>query len=342
MEDLLRIQDLQTHFFTHEGRVRAVNEINITVGRGQTLGLVGESGCGKSVTALSVMRLIPYPPGRIVAGSVMFDGTDLLKLSERDMRAIRGRKISMIFQEPMTSLDPVFTIGHEIMETIQLHQGLKKDAARRGAIAAFETVGMPDAKKLIKNYPHELSGGMRQRAMIAMALACNPSLLIADEPTTALDVTIQAQILQLINDLKQRDGFPLDFDLSRFDLCQIEDVVHDAYYVFTAASDGAQVVDVSLGHPIGRGLFDQQLCIADDGRQGCANLVAHVGEELALCPASLFCAEFRHAQLARALIHSLDAPLGNRQAPAHVRCERCKSIVGSLDQLLVREGIPHV
>jgi peptide/nickel transport system ATP-binding protein/oligopeptide transport system ATP-binding protein len=206
MEDLLRIQDLRTHFFTHEGPVRAVNGIDLTAQRGQTLGLVGESGCGKSVTALSIMRLIPDPPGRIVAGSIMFDGTDLLKLSERHMRDIRGRKISMIFQEPMTSLDPVFTIGHEIMETIQLHQGLKKDAARRGAIAALETVGMPDAKKLISNYPHELSGGMRQRAMIAMALACNPSLLIADEPTTALDVTIQAQILQLINDLKQQFG----------------------------------------------------------------------------------------------------------------------------------------
>jgi oligopeptide/dipeptide ABC transporter ATP-binding protein len=206
MEELLRISNLQTHFFTHEGTVRAVNGVDLSIERGRTLGLVGESGCGKSVTALSIMRLIPDPPGKIVDGKILFESVNLFELNEKKMRDMRGSKISMIFQEPMTSLDPVFTIGHEIMETIQLHQGMKKDAARQAAIAALETVGMPDADKQIRNYPHELSGGMRQRAMIAMALACKPSLLIADEPTTALDVTIQAQILQLINELRERFG----------------------------------------------------------------------------------------------------------------------------------------
>ncbi|GAH90398.1 unnamed protein product, partial [marine sediment metagenome] len=168
------------------------------------MGIVGESGCGKSVTALSIMRLIPNPPGKIVAGEIYFEGHNLLQLDEKEMRKIRGKKISMIFQEPMTSLDPVFTIGHEIMESIQLHQGLKKKEARQKAIQVLKTVGMPDVERRIDSYPHELSGGMRQRAMIAMALSCNPALLIADEPTTALDVTIQAQILRLIHELKDK------------------------------------------------------------------------------------------------------------------------------------------
>jgi peptide/nickel transport system ATP-binding protein/oligopeptide transport system ATP-binding protein len=206
MDTLLKIKNLQTHFFTHEGTVRAVNGVNLTIAKGETLGVVGESGCGKSVTALSIMRLIPDPPGKIVGGEIFFEGRNLFELSEREMRDIRGSKISMIFQEPMTSLDPVFTIGHEIIETVQLHQGLRREKARQAAVEALRTVGMPDAEKRVNNYPHELSGGMRQRAMIAMALACNPSLLIADEPTTALDVTIQAQILQLMNDLKERFG----------------------------------------------------------------------------------------------------------------------------------------
>jgi oligopeptide/dipeptide ABC transporter ATP-binding protein len=204
MSELLRVQKLKTHFFTHEGTVRAVDGVSFTIHRGETLGLVGESGCGKSVTALSIMRLIPSPPGRILSGKVLFEGNDLLGLDKRQMRKIRGSKISMIFQEPMTSLDPVFTVGHEIIETVKLHQGLKKSEARREAVEALRTVGIPDAERRVRNYPHELSGGMRQRAMIAMALSCNPALLIADEPTTALDVTIQAQILRLIDDLKSR------------------------------------------------------------------------------------------------------------------------------------------
>jgi oligopeptide/dipeptide ABC transporter ATP-binding protein len=206
MEELLRIENLKTHFHTHEGVVRAVNGVSISIGKGETLGLVGESGCGKSVTALSILRLIPDPPGKIVDGRIVFEGRNLLELGEKDIRDIRGRKISMIFQEPMTSLDPVFTIGHEIIEAIKLHQCLGREGSRAEAARMLKTVGMPDAEKRLGNYPHELSGGMRQRAMIAMALSCNPSLLIADEPTTALDVTIQAQILQLIDELKEKLG----------------------------------------------------------------------------------------------------------------------------------------
>lgn len=203
MEELLKVRDLKTYFFTHRGTIKAVDGISFSIKRGETLGIVGESGCGKSVTALSIMRLISNPPGRIVNGEIHFEGKDLLSLSNKQIRDIRGRKISMIFQEPMTSLDPVFTIGHEIMETLQIHQCLKKGEAREKTIEVLEIVGMPDADKRVDSYPHELSGGMRQRAMIAMALSCRPTLLIADEPTTALDVTIQAQILRLINDLKK-------------------------------------------------------------------------------------------------------------------------------------------
>jgi len=206
MKDILRIENLKTFFFTHDGTVKAVDGVNLKIKEGETLGLVGESGCGKSVTALSIMRLIPSPPGKIVSGKILFEGKNLIDLDEKEMRKIRGRKISMIFQEPMTSLDPMFTIGHEIIEVLKLHQGLKKDEARKKAIESLKIVGIPDPERRINEYPHELSGGMKQRAMIAMALSCNPALLIADEPTTALDVTIQAQILRLIDGLKKKFG----------------------------------------------------------------------------------------------------------------------------------------
>ena len=204
MNDLLVIKDLKTYFFTHEGIIKAVDGINLKIKKGGTLGLVGESGCGKSVTALSIMRLISYPPGKIVGGEIFFEGNNLVKFNEKEMRKIRGKKISMIFQEPMTSLDPMFTIGEEIAEAVKLHQGLNKDEARKKALESLRIVGMPDPEKRINEYPHELSGGMRQRAIIAMALSCNPALLIADEPTTALDVTIQAQILRLIDELRKK------------------------------------------------------------------------------------------------------------------------------------------
>ncbi|HXC27139.1 MAG TPA: ABC transporter ATP-binding protein [Stellaceae bacterium] len=199
---LLEIDDLRTWFFTRDGVVRAVDGVSLSVLPGETLAIVGESGCGKSVTALSVLRLIASPPGRIVSGSIRFAGRDLLAASEAEMRKVRGNEISMIFQEPMTSLNPVLTIGRQIAEILILHQGLDPRAAQKKAVAMLRLVHIPEAERRIGQYPHQLSGGMRQRVMIAMALACNPKLLIADEPTTALDVTIQAQILDLLRELK--------------------------------------------------------------------------------------------------------------------------------------------
>src|SRR5574337_315215 len=203
---LLKIEGLQTHFFTEAGTVRAVDGVSLTVRKGETLGIVGESGCGKSVTALSVLRLIPNPPGKIVGGNIYLEGRDLLTLPEDEMRKGRGGSISMIFQEPMTSLNPVFTVGDQIAEGIRLHQGLSKRESWNKAIEMLRLVRIPDPERRVREYPHQMSGGMRQRVMIAMALSCNPQLLIADEPPTALDVTIQAQILELLNQLKAELG----------------------------------------------------------------------------------------------------------------------------------------
>ena len=204
--NLLEIRGLQTSFHTEDGVVAAVNGVDLDVAIGETLAIVGESGCGKSVAALSVMRLIPDPPGKITDGTIRFDGKDLLALSDAEMRKIRGNDISMIFQEPMTSLNPVYTIGDQIMEAIALHQNLNKRETRDLAIEMLKQVGIPSPELRIDDYPHHLSGGMRQRVMIAMALSCNPRLLIADEPTTALDVTVQAQILDLMNRLQEELG----------------------------------------------------------------------------------------------------------------------------------------
>src|SRR5271168_356897 len=204
VEPILDIADLRTWFFTRDGIVRAVDGVSFHVMPGETLAIVGESGCGKSVTALSILRLIPSPPGRIVSGTIGFAGRDLRELSEAQMRAVRGNEISMIFQEPMTSLNPVLNIGRQIGETLILHQRLDKQAALAKAVDMLRLVHIPEPERRIEQYPHQLSGGMRQRVMIAMALACNPKLLIADEPTTALDVTIQAQILDLMRELKQK------------------------------------------------------------------------------------------------------------------------------------------
>ncbi|NLJ80087.1 MAG: ABC transporter ATP-binding protein [Firmicutes bacterium] len=199
---LLSIRNLKTYFYTDDGVIPAVDGVSFDLERGGTIGIVGESGCGKSVTSLSVMGLIPQPPGKIAGGEIIFEGKDLLKLTEEEMRHIRGNDISMIFQEPMTSLNPVFTIGNQISEAIMLHQGLDRAESREKSIEMLRLVGIPSPEKRIDEYPHQLSGGMRQRVMIAMALSCNPKLLIADEPTTALDVTIQAQILDLMRNLR--------------------------------------------------------------------------------------------------------------------------------------------
>jgi oligopeptide/dipeptide ABC transporter ATP-binding protein len=201
---LLQVRNLTTHFRTEAGTAAAVNDVSFDIFPGEVLGLVGESGSGKSVTALSILRLIPDPPGKIVAGSVLFEGRDLLQLSWEQIRDIRGRQISMIFQEPMTSLNPVFTIGMQLMESVRVHESVSKREAFDRSVEMLRLVGIPDPSRHMHDYPHQFSGGMRQRVMIAMALACNPSLLIADEPTTALDVTIQAQILELMLRIKDQ------------------------------------------------------------------------------------------------------------------------------------------
>ncbi|MDX1486957.1 MAG: ABC transporter ATP-binding protein [Acidiferrobacterales bacterium] len=209
MAKLLEIKNLRTQFFTSAGVVHAVDDVSYDVNEGETVALVGESGCGKSVSALSVLRLIPWPPGRIVGGSIRFLGQDLLKLSDPEVRKIRGHQIAMVFQEPMTSLNPVLTIGLQLTETMQAHMGMTVEQAEKRAVELLRMVGIADAERRLQQYPHHFSGGMRQRVMIALALSCEPKLIIADEPTTALDVTIQAQILELMKDLTRRLGVAL-------------------------------------------------------------------------------------------------------------------------------------
>lgn len=205
-EKLLEVKNLKTYFYTDEGVVKSVDDVSFDVEKGKTLGIVGESGCGKSITSLSIMQLVETPPGKIVGGEIIYQGENLLEKNKDQMRKIRGGEIAMIFQEPMTSLNPVFTVGKQIMEALRLHTDLDKEKAKERAIEMLKLVKIPLPEKRFNEYPHQLSGGMRQRVMIAMALACNPKLLIADEPTTALDVTIQAQILKLMNDLKEKTG----------------------------------------------------------------------------------------------------------------------------------------
>lgn len=206
MATLLEVKGLETQFFTQDGVVHAVNGISYTLDEGETLAIVGESGCGKSVSVMSLIRLIPIPPGKVAGGEVWFDGQDLLKLSNDEIRQVRGNRIAMIFQDPMTSLNPVLTIGKQLTEAMQLHLGMDKEQSRKRAVELLELVGIPGADRRLDEYPHQFSGGMRQRVMIAMGLSCNPQLLIADEPTTALDVTIQAQIVELTKELKEKIG----------------------------------------------------------------------------------------------------------------------------------------
>jgi peptide/nickel transport system ATP-binding protein len=208
-EPLLEIKGLKTHFATDDGMVQAVDGVDLAIARGETLGVVGESGCGKTVTAMSVLKLIAMPPGRIVAGQILWQGRDLVPLGRDEMNAIRGKDIAIIFQEPMTSLNPVYTVGEQIAEVVRRHEGLGRRAALERTVDMLGLVQIPNAKRRVSDYPHQFSGGMRQRVMIAMALSCNPKLLIADEPTTALDVTIQAQILELLADLKSRLGMAI-------------------------------------------------------------------------------------------------------------------------------------
>ncbi|MCA0450084.1 MAG: ABC transporter ATP-binding protein [Proteobacteria bacterium] len=256
MTPLLEIEDLRTWFFTSDGVVRAVDGVSYSVAPGETLAVVGESGCGKSVTAMSVLRLLPSPPARIVSGAIRFEGRDLLTASEAEMRKIRGNEISMIFQEPMTSLNPVLTVGRQIAETLELHQGMSAADAQARAVEMLELVRIPEAKRRAQEYPHQLSGGMRQRVMIAMALACKPKLLIADEPTTALDVTIQAQILELMLELKEQVGAAIV--LITHDLGVVAETAQRVVVMYAGRKvEEASVADLFARpqHPYTRGLM---------------------------------------------------------------------------------------
>ncbi len=255
-DTLLRVRDLRTVFHTAEGLVQAVDGVSFRIDRGRTFALVGESGCGKSVTAFSIMRLIPTPPGQIAHGAVLLDGADLLTLPAKAMRSVRGAKISMIFQEPMSSLNPVFTCGSQIVEAIRLHRRVNAAEARELAVEMLAKMGIPEPAQRFGEYPHQLSGGMRQRVMIAMALSCNPQLLIADEPTTALDVTIQAQILDLLREIQQRSD--LAICLITHDLAVVAETAQTVGVMY--ASRMAELTDVNRLfdeplHPYTQGLF---------------------------------------------------------------------------------------
>lgn len=246
-ELLLKLEDLKTYFYTEDGVVKAVDGVTFEIYKGETLGVVGESGCGKSVTSLSIMRLIPTPPGKIAGGQIWFDGENLATKTDAEMRKIRGNDISMIFQEPMTSLNPVFTVGHQIAEAILLHQKVSKKVALDKSIEMLTKVGIPLPEKRVDEYPHQLSGGMRQRVMIAMALSCNPKLLIADEPTTALDVTIQAQILELMKELK--DEFNTAIMLITHDLGVVAEVCQRVAVMYAGKVVEYADVETIFGHP---------------------------------------------------------------------------------------------
>ena len=254
-ETLLRVRGLRTHFFTNDGVVRAVDGVDLSVRQGETLGLVGESGCGKSITALTVMRLLSRP-GRAVAGRIDFNGRNLLELPDEEMEDVRGNDIAMIFQEPMTSLNPVFRVGDQIGEALQRHLGVSRDEARDRVVELFTTVGIPSPERRVREFPHQMSGGMRQRVMIAMALACKPKLLIADEPTTALDVTIQAQILELIKELKRTQNMAVI--MITHDLGVIAEVAQNVAVMYAGKIvERAPVEDLfaSPQHPYTQGLL---------------------------------------------------------------------------------------
>ena len=272
---LLEVEGLKTHFFTRDGVVRAVDGVSFAIQPGETLALVGESGCGKSVTSLSILRLIASPPGRTVAGSIRFNGRDLLALTEREMRDVRGNEISMIFQEPMTSLNPVLTIGRQISETLVLHRGLARADAMARAIDMLRLVNIPEPARRASEYPHQMSGGRRQRVMIAMALACDPKLLIADEPTTALDVTIQAQILDLMRALKEKSGAAIL--LITHDLGVVAEMAQRVVVMYAGRKVEEARVDELFArprHPYTRGLINSipRLGAARAGRKPLAEI----------------------------------------------------------------------
>lgn len=257
MSKILEVKNLRTQFQTDEGLITAVDDVSFSLEKGKTLGIVGESGCGKSVSALSILRLIATPPGKIVGGEILYKGKDLLKLSTAEMRGIRGNEISMIFQEPMTSLNPVFSIGDQIIEVIRLHQKVSKSTAIEKTIEMLKLVGIPAPEKRVWDYPHQLSGGMRQRVMIAMALSCNPQILVADEPTTALDVTIQAQILELMK--KLRGALGMSMILITHDLGVVAETADDVIVMYAGKiveQGPVREIFKNPKHPYTRGLLD--------------------------------------------------------------------------------------
>jgi peptide/nickel transport system ATP-binding protein/oligopeptide transport system ATP-binding protein len=281
---LLEVNDLCTVFDTPAGQARAVDGVSFSVAEGETIGIVGESGCGKSVTALSILRLVQSPPGRIVSGSILFDGRNILDMPEKEMRSIRGNDIAMVFQEPMTSLNPVFTVGYQVAEAFRIHRGLGKKQAWNEAVRMLEMVEIPDAGTRAHDYPHQLSGGMRQRVMIAMALSCSPRLLIADEPTTALDVTIQSQILDLLASLQERLGMALILITHDLGVIyeQAERVI--VMYAGRVVEEGkAEKVLDSPAHPYTRGLIGSQPRLGGQGQRLTA--IAGTVPELTALPA---------------------------------------------------------
>jgi peptide/nickel transport system ATP-binding protein len=295
-EPVLDVQNLKTHFYTRDGVVRAVDGVSFSVMPGETLAIVGESGCGKSVTSLSILRLIASPPGRIVEGRILFGGRDLLQLTERAMRSVRGNEISMVFQEPMTSLNPVLTIGRQIAESLTLHRGLSRADAMARAVEMLRLVNIPEAQRRVQAYPHQLSGGMRQRVMIAMALACNPRLLIADEPTTALDVTIQAQILELMRGLKEKTGAAIV--LITHDLGVVAEMAQRVVVMYAGRKVEEAPVEALFSnprHPYTRGLLNSVPRLTEAGMPGrkrlaeIAGMVPSLRDELVGCAFAARC-----------------------------------------------------
>ena len=254
---ILEVKDLKTYFYVPDGVLRAVDGLSYHVDKGECVAIVGESACGKSVSALSIMRLIPYPPGIIVGGEIIFDGQDLLKLSEEEIRKIRGNRIGMVFQEPTTSLNPVLTVSRQLSESLELHRGLDSKACEEEAVNLLKLVGIPDPEKRVNDYPHQFSGGMQQRIMIAMALACNPALIIADEPTTALDVTVQAQILEILNNLRTKFGMAVIIITHNLGVvARYADSVQVMYAGSLVESGSTEDIYSSPGHPYTIGLIE--------------------------------------------------------------------------------------
>jgi peptide/nickel transport system ATP-binding protein len=325
---VLDVKGLQTVFFTASGLFRAVDDVSFTVRRGETLAIVGESGCGKSVTALSVMRLVPDPPGRIVGGSIVLEGTDLLELDQDEMRKIRGNRISMIFQEPMTSLNPVMRIGDQITEAVCLHRAMKEKEAWKQAIEMLRLVRIPVPERRVLEYPHQLSGGMRQRAMIAMALACRPALLIADEPTTALDVTIQAQILALMLDLQKELGMGLI--LITHDLGVVAQTAQRVIVMYAGKKVEEADVETLFAnpkHPYTRGLMASMPAVL--GAKANARLVEIPGMVPSLTRLPKGCAFAPRCELAIARCREEYPPLEAQGEDHLAACWRARELVGS-------------